>query len=525
MPKVLISDKMSPQAADVFRQRGLDVDVITGQTPEALAEIIGQYDGLAVRSATKLTKKLIQVASNLKVVGRAGIGTDNIDKQAATQRGIVVMNTPFGNSITTAEHALSMMMACARDIPQANQSTHAGKWEKSKFMGVELMGKILGVIGVGNIGSAVCERALGLKMKVIGFDPFLSLERAKSLGIEKVELKELFARSNFITLHTPLIEQTRNIINAKAIDMMKDGVRIINCARGGLVDEQALRTALDSGKVAGAAVDVFASEPAKENILFDSPKCICTPHLGASTIEAQEKVAIQVAEQMSDFLLTGAVTNALNVPSLSADEAPKLRPYIALVELLGSFAGQVIQSEIREVIVEYQGDVAELNLKPITAAALTGLLTPQLESVNMVSAPAIAKERDIKLSEIRSEQSPEFHNLVRLTVVSRESRFCASGTLMSHRMPRIVEINEIAVEAELAPNMLFVKNRDRIGFIGSLGSALEKAGLNIATMHLGRKAPGEQALCLIQVDNPISAAIVKSIRELPDILEATSLRF
>ena len=387
-PRVLISDELSPAAVQIFRDRGVAVDVKPGLTKEDLEKIIGDYDGLAIRSATKVTEKLLAKAERLKVVGRAGIGVDNVDIKAATAKGIIVMNTPFGNSITTAEHAITLMLALARQIPSADRSTQAGKWEKSKFMGVEITAKTLGVIGCGNIGAIVAERALGLKMKVLGFDPFLTEERALKLGVTKVELDELLRRADFITLHTPLTDKTRNILDASALAKTKTGVRIINCARGGLIDEAALLAGLNAGHIAGAALDVFLVEPARENALFGHENVICTPHLGAATVEAQENVALQVAEQMSDYLLTGAITNAINFPSISAEDAPKLRPYVKLAEQLGLFAGQLTESGIKSVRIEYAGEVAKLNVKPLTAAAIAGVLRPLLSDVNMVSASA-----------------------------------------------------------------------------------------------------------------------------------------
>ncbi|MEH6755482.1 MAG: phosphoglycerate dehydrogenase, partial [Alphaproteobacteria bacterium] len=387
MPKVLISDKMSDRAREIFAARGLEVDVKPGMSEDELIACIGEYDGLAIRSATKATAKVLEAADNLKVIGRAGIGVDNVDIPAATARGIVVMNTPFGNAITTAEHAIAMMMSLARQIPEANTSTQESKWEKSRFMGVEVTGKTLGLVGCGNIGSIVADRALGLKMKVVAFDPFLGEDRAKEIGVEKVELDELLARADFITLHTPMTDQTRGIIDAAAIAKTKPGVRIINCARGGLVVEADLKDALESGHVAGAALDVFETEPAKDNPLFGLPNLVCTPHLGASTDEAQVNVAIQVAEQMSDYLLDGAVVNALNMASVSAEDAPRLAPYMKLAEQLGSFAGQLTETDLKSVTIEYAGHAAELNTKPLSAAALQGLLSPMLDSVNMVNAP------------------------------------------------------------------------------------------------------------------------------------------
>lgn len=350
-PKVLVSDKLSETAVQIFRDRGIEVDFepSLGKDKDKLAEVIGKYDGLAIRSATKVTEKLLAHADNLKVVGRAGIGTDNVDKVAASKKGVIVMNTPFGNMITTAEHAIAMMFAVARQIPEASASTHAGKWEKSKFMGVELTAKTLGVIGAGNIGGIVCERALGLKMKVIAYDPFLSEERADKLGVEKVDLDTLLARADFITLHVPLTDQTRNILSREALEKTKKGVRIINCARGGLVDEQALADLLKSGHVAGAAFDVFAEEPATENPLFGLPNVVCTPHLGASTTEAQENVALQVAEQMSNYLLSGAVENALNMPSVTAEEAKTMGPWVKLAGHLGTFVGQLTDEPIDSI--------------------------------------------------------------------------------------------------------------------------------------------------------------------------------
>ncbi|MBA3520650.1 MAG: phosphoglycerate dehydrogenase, partial [Rhizobiales bacterium] len=419
-PRVLISDSLSDTAVNVFRDRGVEVDFQPklGSDKEKLAALIGGYDGLAIRSATKVTSKLIGAAhGRLRVIGRAGIGVDNVDIAAATAQGIIVMNTPFGNSITTAEHAIAMILACARQIPAADQSTQAGKWEKNRFMGVEITGKVLGVIGCGNIGSIVAQRARGLEMRVIAYDPFLSEERAGELGVEKVELEALFRRADFITLHTPLTDKTRDIIDAAAIAKMKHGVRIVNCARGGLVVEEALRAALDSGKIAGAAIDVFAEEPATSNILFGAPNVICTPHLGASTSEAQENVAVQIAEQMADYLTTGAVRNALNMPSITADEAPRLTPFVKLAEQLGSFAGQLTESGASAVRLEYEGAVAEMNTRALTAAALAGFLQPQLQTVNMVSAPAYAKERGIRIEETRRGQHGAYETYIRLTVV------------------------------------------------------------------------------------------------------------
>jgi D-3-phosphoglycerate dehydrogenase len=525
MVKVLIADALSPRALEIFRDRGIETDTKVGLKADALKQIIGGYDGLAVRSATKVTRPLIERAVKLKVIGRAGIGVDNIDLAAATQRGIVVMNTPHGNSITTAEHAIALMFALAREISAADQSTQAGKWEKSRFIGVELFGKTLGIVGCGNVGSIVADRALGLKMKVIAYDPYLSPERAVELGVEKVELDELFRRADFITLHTPLTDATRDIIDAKAIAKMKRGVRIINCARGGLIREPDLKAGLDQGQVAGAALDVFPVEPATENVLFGHPKVVATPHLGASTSEAQENVALQIAEQMADFLLTGAVVNALNMPSLTAEDATRLRPYMKLAEQLGSFAGQLTESPMRAVAVEYEGHVAELNVKPLTAVMLKGLLAPQLDSVNMVNAPLLCRERDIRVSETRMTAEGDFHTLMRLTLTTERRTRSVAGTLFRGRQPRLVMIEDVPMEAELGANMLFVRNKDKPGFIGNLGRTLGEAGINIATFHLGRTAPGEDAICLVQVDQPLNELLLQQVCTIPDVLQAKLLRF
>ena len=525
MPKVLIADKMSPRAAEIFKERGVEVDVITGLERDELIKIIDQYDGLAVRSLTKATPPVLEAATNMKVIGRAGIGVDNIDLPTATAKGIVVMNTPFGNSITTAEHAIAMMFALARDIPEANASTHAGKWEKSRFMGVELTGKTLGVIGCGNIGSIAASRGVGLKMKVIAFDPFLTPERALEIGVEKVELDEVLKRADFITLHTPLTDKTRNIINAEALAKCKKGVRIINCARGGLIDEKALKEALESGQVGGVALDVFEEEPAKENPLFGMENVICTPHLGASTAEAQENVALQVAEQMADFLMTGAVNNAINMPSISAEDAPRLRPYVALAEQLGMFAGQLTESAIEGVEIEYVGEVSELNVAPLTSAIIAGLLRPLLSDVNMVSAPAMAKERGISVSEVKRDSKGAFDSYIRLSLKTERQQRSVAGTVFSDGKPRIIQVKGININAELAPRVLYITNTDAPGFIGSLGTVLGAHGINIASFQLGREKPGGDAVSLVNIDNEASKDVLKEIEELKQVMQVKQLFF
>ncbi len=525
MPRVLIADKLSPAAVEIFAKRGVQADVITGLSKDELLKIIGDYDGLAVRSATKADKDVLAAAVNMKVIGRAGIGVDNVDIPSATARGIVVMNTPFGNSITTAEHAIAMMFALARELPAADASTQAGKWEKNRFMGVELFNKTLGLIGCGNIGSLVAERALGLKMKVIAYDPFLSAERAVELGVEKVELDDLIERAEFITLHTPLTDKTRNILSAEALAKTRKGVRIINCARGGLVDEAALRAGLDSGHIGGAAFDVFVQEPAgPENALFGAPNFIATPHLGASTAEAQENVALQVAEQISDYLLTGAITNALNSPSITADEAPKLKPFVALAEKLGLFAGQMMDPGLKTIEVAYIGEVAKLNVKPMTAAALAGVLRPMLAEINMVSAPAIAKERGVTVSENRQELSPVYDSLIRITIGTETGEKSFAGAVIGG-IPRIVEVKSMELDAPFGAAMLYVNNLDKPGFIGALGGMLGEAAVNIATFNLGRVGAGDDAIALVGVDQAPDAALLARIQALPHVKEVRALVF
>ncbi|URW74995.1 phosphoglycerate dehydrogenase [Sphingomonas donggukensis] len=525
MPKVLISDKMDPKAAEIFRQRGVEVDEITGKTPDELAAMIGDYDGLAIRSSTKVTKAILDAATNLKVVGRAGIGVDNVDIPAASAKGVVVMNTPFGNSITTAEHAIALMFALARQLPEADASTQAGKWEKNRFMGVELTSKTLGLIGAGNIGSIVADRAQGLKMKVVAFDPFLTPERAVEMGVEKVTLDELLARADFITLHTPLTDQTRNILSADNLAKTKAGVRIINCARGGLIDEAALKAGLDSGHIGGAALDVFVEEPAKASPLFGTPNFVSTPHLGASTSEAQVNVAIQVAEQMADFLVSGGVTNALNMPSLSAEEAPKLKPYMALAEKLGSLVGQLSHGALSGISVEVEGAAAALNQKPITGAVLAGLMRVHSDTVNMVNAPFLAKERGLDVREVRHDREGDYHTLLRVTVRTQAGDRSVAGTLFGNQAPRLVELFGIKVEADLAGHMLYVVNEDAPGFIGRLGSLLGESGVNIGTFHLGRRDAGGEAVLLLSVDDAVTSDLLTKVKALPGVKTAMALAF
>jgi D-3-phosphoglycerate dehydrogenase / 2-oxoglutarate reductase len=524
-PKVLISDKLSPAAVQIFKDHGVAVDVKAGLDKDQLADIIAGYDGLAIRSATKVTAKLLARAEKLKVIGRAGIGVDNVDIPAATAKGIIVMNTPFGNSITTAEHAITLMLSLARQIPMADISTQAGKWEKNRFMGVEITGKTLGIIGCGNIGAIVAERAHGLKMKVVAYDPFLSPERAVDLGVEKVELNELLRRADFITLHAPLTDKTRNIIDAAALAKTKKGVRIINCARGGLVDEGALRAALDSGQVAGAAFDVFSVEPATSNPLFGHPNVVATPHLGAATTEAQENVALQIAEQMSDYLLHGAISNAVNFPSITAEEAPKLKPFIALAEKLGSFAGQLTETGISKVQITYEGAVAQMKTRALTSAAMAGLLRPMLQEVNVVSAPIVAKERGMIVEETTRAAQSDYESLITLSVVTEKQMRSVAGTVYADGRPRIVNIKGIRMDAEFGASMIYVTNIDKPGFIGRFASLLGDAGINIATFHVGRDEPGGNAIALVEVDGAVPADVLAKVQNLPHVKQAKPLRF
>lgn len=526
-PKVLVSDKLSETAVQIFRDRGIDVDFdpSIGKDKDKLLSVIDQYDGLAIRSATKATEKIINAASNLKVIGRAGIGVDNIDRAAASKKGVIVMNTPFGNMITTAEHAIAMMFAVARQIPEASASTHAGKWEKSKFMGVELTGKTLGVIGAGNIGGIVCERALGLKMKVVAYDPFLSEERAEKLGVQKVELDDLLARADFITLHVPKTEQTNNILNAEAIAKLKPGVRVINCARGGLVDEAALAEALRSGHVAGAAFDVFEVEPATDSPLFKLPNVVCTPHLGAATTEAQENVAVQVAEQMSDYLLTGAVTNALNMPSVTAEEAKTMGPWLALAGHLGAFIGQMTSEPIKAINILYDGTVASMNLAALNCGVVAGIMKAGNPDVNMVSAPVIAEERGIKISTTNQNKSGVFDAYIKVTVVTQTRERSVAGTVFSDGKPRFIQIKGINVDAEIGRHMLYTTNNDVPGIIGVLGSIMGRNDVNIANFTLGRAAEGGQAIALLYVDAPVSDVVLADLQATGKFNQVSRLEF
>ena len=525
MPKVLISDKLSESAVEVFKKNKIETSYQPGINKDQILKIIHEYDGLAIRSATKVSDEIFKTAKRLKIVGRAGIGTDNIDKVAATKNGVIVMNTPYGNAVTTAEHAIALMMSLVRMIPQADNSTRQGKWEKSKFNGTEITGKYLGLIGCGNIGSIVASRALGLKMKVMAYDPFLTQEKASELGVEKVDLDYLLKNADIISLHTPLTDETKNIISSDSLNKMKKGARIINCARGGLVDEVACRAALETGHLAGAAFDVFTEEPATENILFDAPNFIATPHLGAATMEAQENVAIQIAQQMSDYLNSGAVVNALNYPNVSSEEAPILKPYVRLAYLMGSFLGQVTQDGILSVRLELEGKASNVQDLPLMASALVGILEPTSASVNNINSSSIASSRGISLSTIKHERRCDYETLLKISIKHDNGERTISGTLIAGNKPRIINIQGIAIESEFPKSALYLRNYDKPGFIGDLGNVLGMQNINIASFHLGRRNIGGEAIALVEIDGGVDEEVISKIRSLPQVARVNSIKF
>jgi D-3-phosphoglycerate dehydrogenase len=517
--KVLISDNISSKGIDILKKAGLEVDIKTGMNPDQLKACIGDYHGLIIRSSTKVTSDIIEAATNLKVIARAGSGLDNVDKIAATKKGIVVMNTPGGNTITTAEHTIALIVSLARQIPQATMSTKSGKWEKKKFMGIELFNKTLGVIGIGNIGSQVAKRMQGFAMNVIAYDPFLSEERAKTMGVEKVDLKELFRCSDFITIHTPITPETKNMINKETITMMKPGVRIINCARGGIINEKDLYDALREGKVAGAAMDVFEKEPPENNPLLTLDNVICTPHLGAATKEAQENVAVAVAEQVVDYLIHKTIMNAVNFPSIPSDQVARLQPYINLAEKLGGFAAQIFEGGVTEITIEYRGDASEINTAPVTIAAIKGFLTPIVgETVNFVNAPFIAKERGIEIKETKSSDAGDYQSMIAFRLKAKDKESYFAGTLFSKKDPRIVVIDNFKVEIVPDGELLLMYNNDKPGVIGNIGTLLGKNNINIARMHFGRETPGGKAISVVTIDIPASSTIIDEIKNLPNIL-------
>ncbi|MCD5411458.1 phosphoglycerate dehydrogenase [Thermodesulfovibrionales bacterium] len=519
MMKVLVSDSISSKGIEVLRKAGLEVDVKTDLKPDELKAIISDYHALIVRSATKATSEIIEAATNLKVIGRAGSGLDNIDKYAASKRGVVVMNTPDGNTITTAEHTIAMIFSIARKIPQASASIAQGKWEKKKFVGIELFNKTLSVIGIGSIGGEVARRAQALGMNVIAYDPFLSKDKAKAMGVEKLDFIEVIRRADFVTIHAPLTNETRNLIKRESLKEMKTGVFIINCARGGIVNEKDLYDALKSGKVAGAAMDVFEKEPPVDNPLVKHERVVCTPHLGASTKEAQENVAIAIAEQVVDYLIHETIRNAVNFPSIPIDQVAVLQPYITLAEKIGSFVSQIFEGEMAEVTLEYRGEVSKLNISPITIAALKGLLTPILhETVNFVNAPVIAKERRIEVKETKSTDAGDYQGIIAMRIKSPDGELQVDGTLFSKRDQRIVKIDNFTVEIVPEGNMLFMYNNDKPGVIGDIGALLGENNINIARMHFGRDKAGGLATSVVNIDSPVSGEIVEKIRNLPNIL-------
>jgi D-3-phosphoglycerate dehydrogenase / 2-oxoglutarate reductase len=518
--KILISDNLSKQGVEILQKGGLTVEVKTKMTKEELLREIKRYDGLIVRSGTKVTADVLGVADKLRIIGRAGSGLDNVDIVTATKRGIVVMNTPGGNTVTTAEHTLAMIFALVRKIPQATASMKDGKWEKERFMGTELYNKNLGIVGMGQIGGHLAKLAQGVLMNVIAYDPYLAEDQARKMGVEMMTLPELFRRADIITVHTPLTPETKNIINSETIATMKDGVKIINCARGGIINEKDLVVALKTGKVAGAAFDVFEEEPIKaDHPLLSLENFIGTPHIGASTTEAQENVAIGIAEQIVDYLTKGIARGAVNVPSVPADLLPRLQPYITLAEKLGSLQSQLYEGGIEGVTIEYKGEVAGVNVAPLTIAALKGLLTPILEeTVNYVNAPVIARERGIEVKEVKSSDAGDFTSLISLQVEAGKKTSRIAGALYSRRDPRIVQLDSFRVEIVPDGHMLFILNNDRPGVIGDVGQVLGKHGINIARMQCSREEKGGQALLILGVDAPLNADTLRAITTVKNIL-------
>ncbi len=525
--KVLISDNLASIGAEVLEREGLEVDINTGLAPEELVKIIPAYDGLVIRSATKVTQEIIEAADNLKVVGRAGIGLDNVDIPAASKRGIIVMNAPDGNATTAAEHAISMMMSLTRNVPQATASMKEGKWEKKKFMGREVTGKVFGIVGIGRIGSIAADRAMGLKMKVIAYDPHMPKEMVEKLGIELVTLDELCQRADFISVHVPFTKETKNLLSTDQFKTMKNTAMFIDCARGGVVDEEALYEALKNGEIAGAALDVFAVEPTtKDTPLLSLDNFICTPHLGASTTEAQDNVAEVIGQQMADYLKTGTVTNAVNVPSVSADVLSKVGPFISLAEMLGSFHMQIAQGGVEEVDVEFIGDLAEMETGPITVAFLKGLFTPILkDAVNFVNAPLIAKERGIKVVESKTSQEEDFTSLLSIRVKTSERDNILSGTVFGKNEPRLVRLNNFRLEALPAGPMLFVRNQDVPGVIGALGTTLGASGVNISRMTVGREPESKRNIILLNTDTVVNKDVLQKVLDLDNVDDAMELEF
>ena len=523
--KVLVSDNLGEAGIKMFQEEeGIEVDVKTGLDPQALKAIIGDYHALVIRSATKVTEDLLQAAKNLKVVGRAGIGLDNVDIPAATKRGVVVMNTPTGNIITTAEHTIAMMMALTRNIPWGTSTLKAGLWEKKKLQGREVYNKVLGVIGFGKIGSIVADRARGLKMQVIVHDPFITPELIERAGFEPVSLEELYGRSDYITLHVPKMKETTGLLNKAAFDQMKDGVMIINCARGGIVVEADLNEALKSGKVAGAALDVFEHEPPGTCPLFEIDRVICTPHLGASTQEAQTNVAVQVAEQIIAYLMNGTILNAVNVPAVSGELLEKIGPLLTLADRMGSLLAQLSQGPIKEVAIEYAGDFQNLDLSPVTTAVLKGLLTPMVkDDVNFVNAEILAKERGIKVSGATVAESEEYINLITVQAITDQGTNKVAGTIFGKKNPRLVDINNFRLELRPHGRFILIHNHDKPGAIGSIGTLLGDHNLNIARMRVGKEEGGDKTMIFLRTDDIIPNEVMEKLRQLPLIITVNAL--
>lgn len=525
--KILVSDPLSEEGLNILKaEKEFQVDVMTELKPEKLKEVIADYEALIVRSATKVTREVLECAKRLKVVGRAGVGLDNVDLEAATQKGIIVMNTPAGNTISTAEHTFSMVLAVSRNIPQANASMKKGEWKRSKFMGIELYAKTLGIVGLGRIGTEVARRAFSFGMKVLAYDPFLSREVAEDLGIEAVELKRLFEESDYITVHTPLTEETRHLISTEEFAIMKKGVRIINCARGGIIDEAALVVAIKEGKVAGAAMDVFEKEPLEpENELLKLDSVITTPHLGASTEEAQVNVAIEVSEIVRDALLGRGIRNAANYPSVDGETYKVLEPYINLAEKMGLFSAQLVEGGFKELTITYSGDIAKHNLSPLTMALVKGLLYPIMQdTVNFINAVSLAKERGINIRESKSSKEAEFVTLIELEIRTDKEIRHISGTLSANKKPRIVKIDGYYMEATPTGEMLVIQNLDKPGIIGALGTILGKQNINIAAMTFGREKAGGKTISVLNIDSPVSPEILDKIKKTENILAVKIIR-
>ena len=516
--KILISDNLAPEGKTTFEEAGFEVDARTSTSADEIFKIIGDFDGLVIRSATKITEELLEKAGRLKVIGRAGAGLDNVDIPAASRKGVVIMNTPGGNTVTTAEHTLAMIMALCRNIPQATASLKSNKWEKKKFTGTELLGKTMGIIGLGNIGKNVAQRTKALGMTVIGYDPFMTEDMAKSIGLNLVSLDEIYSEADIITVHTPLTADTKHLINAETIGKMKDGVRLVNCARGGIIKEDDLLEALKSGKVAGAALDVFESEPPLDNPLLSLDNVIVTPHLGASTAEAQINVALMVANQMVEYLKSGVAKNARNLAAISTEEMEKIAPHIMLGEKLGTLLGQVADGRANEVIMEFYGDTAELTSEPLSTAILKGFLS-SFADVNFVNAPFLAKDRGIKVSEVKSNERPNFQNKITVSISGAYGKNTISGTLFNNKDPRIVMVDGMELEAIPEGEMLIFRNNDRPGVIGSLGRVLAEAGINIARMQFGREEAGGRAISIVNIDSPVNEKVVEQLSALPNVVD------